>query len=151
MAKDAGTKRNPGQFKPGQSGNPSGRPSMGTLELRQRLAEAGPKVAKVVIDKALDGDVAAARLVLERIMPALKPAAAPIHLDVPQDATPLQIASGILAGLAGGRISPDAAALVLSAAAGVSKLEETEHLKARIEALERIAKEKITTNRKNSR
>lgn len=74
-------KRNPAdhlagyRWKPGQSGNPGGRPKGKSITawLNDALAdlddngeEAGQAIAKALIALAADGDVAAARVVLER-------------------------------------------------------------------------------------
>src|SRR5437868_1663061 len=62
-------------FAPGVSGNPAGRPK-GLKDKKTRIAEEferdGSKVARVVIDRALAGDISAANLVLARISPPLK-------------------------------------------------------------------------------
>ena len=42
-----------GQFAPGHSGNPKGRPTSASSALRERLANDGEKVAEVVLEKAL--------------------------------------------------------------------------------------------------
>ena len=70
-------------WKPGQSGNRSGRP-VGTGEvarLRAALAEHLPEVIDALIEAAKKGDTAAARLILERTIPALRPEEMPVTLE----------------------------------------------------------------------
>ena len=73
-----------GRWRPGESGNPAGRPP-GTGEvaqLRAAIAEHVPAIIDAMVRKAVDGDAAAARLLLERTVAPWKAAepAAPIEL-----------------------------------------------------------------------
>ena len=70
------TKKPAHLFKPGQSGNPSGRPK-GALnkytELsRELLSENGVMIVQKVIEKAMDGDVACLKMCMDRLIPAHK-------------------------------------------------------------------------------
>src|SRR5262249_55634659 len=69
---------NPHAWKPGQSGNPAGRPKSRTLSehLRDRLKEQFPSrsdatygrmVAEALVDRAINGDVMAIREVYDRV------------------------------------------------------------------------------------
>jgi hypothetical protein len=79
--------RQPGArgFAPGVSGNPAGRPK-GLKDKKTRIAEEferdGSKVARVVIDKAMAGDMTAANLVLQRISPPLKTRAEKVQFSL---------------------------------------------------------------------
>ena len=59
---------------PGQSGNPAGRrPGTGEVsKLRVALGERVPEVLEAMVQRAIQGDVGAARLILERVVPPLK-------------------------------------------------------------------------------
>jgi hypothetical protein len=129
-----------GQFRAGYSGNPAGRPRSESAALRQKLAERGEDVLRVVLDAALEGDMAAARMVLERLLPPLRPHSETVPIPIEAATGPAGTARAILSAAVAGSISPDAAVQLLSAAASLSRIIETEELKVRLEALERAVK-----------
>ena len=127
----AGGGRKPGTWAPGQSGNPAGKkPGLASATaLRQRLADEMDGIVKTLIKAAKGGDIAACRLLLERVLPALKPVELPQAIPMPVDA-----------GLVGmGSIAPGQASVLLAALASLSKIRETEELEQRIAALEERA------------
>jgi hypothetical protein len=67
---------------------PTGRPK-GILDKRSRVTKAlmedAPAIARVVIDKALDGDMQAAGLVFARVAPAIKQQAEKVEFDLSPD------------------------------------------------------------------
>lgn len=69
----------PKGWQPGQSGNPKGRP-VGSRNRKNVIAEEfekdGSAVARVVMDAALEGDMQAANMVLQRLSPPLREPAA---------------------------------------------------------------------------
>src|SRR5690242_17622219 len=76
---------NPGQFRPGQSGNPAGRPrgsrNRASLEMEGLLEGAVPRLTQQAIDRALEGSDLALRLCMQRILPVLR--SRPVALDLP--------------------------------------------------------------------
>lgn len=106
-----------GRFVPGQSGNPLGK-APGTRNratlLRAALeGEEGPTMARIVIDKALAGDVVTARFVLGRLEP--KPRSRGIELDLPEGSRARDIVAAFNAtvrAMASGDITPDEAVQV---------------------------------------
>ena len=59
----------------GQSGNPNGRPrkSQKTMaQLRSQISEHLPAVIEVLVDAAKEGDVQAARILVERCVPSMR-------------------------------------------------------------------------------
>lgn len=103
-------------WKPGQSGNPAGskpgRPDWRS-RLRRMFEDAGPEVCAVIIGKARDGDNVAAKLVLERIVPLLKPRDNWPGLSIKPGATLLEQVQCATAAVMAGDISPlDAAPIV---------------------------------------
>lgn len=127
------------QWKPGQSGNPAGRPK-GVPDkrgkFRRAIQEKSDELLKVVLDAALAGDMTALRLCMDRIAPPLKPEAAPIELGLPDDASPQEMAEKALAAIAKGEIDVASGKLMIEAVASVSALTELPAILARLEALE---------------
>ena len=62
-------------WKPGQSGNPKGRPrksQKSMAQLRSQISEHLPDVIEVLANAAKDGDVQAARILVERCVPSMR-------------------------------------------------------------------------------
>lgn len=134
------SKKNLKSWGPGQSGNPKGRPRGAGFAGQAREALAGrlPEILKAVADAAAAGDVQACRLVLDRVLPALKPIEATLEgMALPSaDTTLTQQATDVLAAVARGEIGPTHAGQLIGSIAALAKITETDELKARIEALE---------------
>lgn len=129
------------RFKPGQSGNPSGRPqgsrNKATLALEALMEGQAEALTQKAIDTALEGDMAALRLCMERIYPPRK--SRTVSLDLPAVETAAGIAdaySVVTAALGEGDISPDEANTIASVLEARRKALETAELEKRIEALE---------------
>jgi hypothetical protein len=130
-----------GRFKPGQSGNPAGkRPGTRhrtTLAIEALLEGQHEKLTKVAIDKALEGDMVAMRLCLDRIAPTRKDS--PIAFDLPPITTAadtVTASSSLLSAVAAGEVTPDEAGRVMALLTAHKALVETGDLESRIEALE---------------
>ena len=125
------------KWQPGQSGNPNGRPP-GTGEvakLRASIAERVPEILERLTEAALAGDVSAARLLLERVLPPVKPVELPIEMTL-AEGRPTEQARQVLAAAAGGTLAPDQAVSLIGALAALAKITETDELRERIERLE---------------
>lgn len=71
------------KFKPGQSGNPTGRPrgtKLRATKLREDLAKDVPGILKRVKGAAQDGDMTAARILLDRVMPPVRSESATVEI-----------------------------------------------------------------------
>ncbi len=124
-------------WKPGQSGNPKGRPagSGEVAKLRAAIAGKVPAILESLTAAALAGDVQAARLLLERTLPALKPAEQAQALHLP-DGTLTTQGRAVLAAVAAGELAPGQGAALLGAIGTLARVAEVDELARRIEALE---------------
>lgn len=129
----------PKPWKPGESGNPRGRPpGRGqSAQFREALASKLPAILESVVKAAIEGDMTAARLVLDRCLPALKPLEATIEGLALPTGTLTQQARDILASVSRGEVAPGQAAQLVASIGAVAKIAEVDELTARIEALEK--------------
>lgn len=126
------------KFKPGQSGNPKGRPKRGTTDaekLREAIARHVPEIINTLCVAALSGDAQAARLLLERALPALKPVQEPVRIALDAD-TLAGKAADVLSAVSRGDLAADSAKQLLDGLASVARITETDELERRIAALE---------------
>lgn len=126
-----------GRWKKGESGNPNGRkPGTGDVaKLREAIAERVPEMLLALTEQALAGDVGAARLLLERVLPPLRPVeqAVPVAMGT---GTMSDQAYAVLAAVGAGAISPSQAAQLLGAISDLAKIVEVNELEQRIASLE---------------
>ena len=135
------SEQNPTQFKPGQSGNPAGKPkgtrNATTLALEALLDGQASALTQKAIDLALAGDMAALRLCLDRILPPRKDS--PVAFDLPEmktlnDAVP---AMGALVKAVGqGDLTPTEAGELTKMVQAFAKIIETAELEERVRKLE---------------
>ena len=124
-------------WKPGQSGNPKGRPhGVGEVaKLRAAIAGNVPAILESLTTAALAGDVQAARLLLERALPPIKPVEQPQPLSLPDGTLTVQ-GRAVLAAVAAGELAPGQGAALLGALGTLARVAEVDELTRRIEALE---------------
>lgn len=132
------TKKPTGGWKPGQSGNPAGRkPGTGEVaKLRAAIAKRVPDIVDAMMTKALEGDVGAARLLLERAIAPLKAIEQAVELQLPDGGTLTAKAAAVLAAAAAGVLAPTQTAQLITALGSLAKITEIDELAARITALE---------------
>ena len=129
-------KKPPGRWKKGESGNPKGRtPGTGEVAaIRAAIADRVPDLLAAMMTRALDGDVGAARLLLERAVAPLKAAEQPQAMDLP-DGTLTDQGRAVLASVAAGELAPGQGAALLSAIGTLARVTEIDELTARITQL----------------
>jgi hypothetical protein len=131
------TRNQQGHWLPGASGNPAGRPagSGHVARLRAELAEELPGILESLIRQAKGGDVAAIRVVLDRVIPPLKAVDAPLSLELPEGGFTTQ-GRAIVASAASGEVSAQEAAQLIGAIANLARVEALDELVKRVERLE---------------
>ena len=127
-----------GRWKKGESGNPSGRkPGTGKVaRLRDIIATHVPEIISQMVNKAKEGDVQAAKLLLERVIPPLKSMEQSVSLTLPENATLSEQGQTIIQSVATGVLTPDQGQALLSGLGSQARLIEITELEARITALE---------------
>jgi len=126
------------KFLPGKSGNPAGRrPGNATAQkLRQAIADDIGDVINVLIKQAKDGDVASAKLLMDRAVPTLRSVSEAIVINAVPDDSTAEIGRLIIDSTLRGDIAPDVSAQLLSGLASQVKIEEYTLLEQRISQLE---------------
>ena len=127
-----------GRFQPGRSGNPAGKPP-GTLTVVTKLRKLidVEKIIERLQKAALEGDVQAARTLLERALPIYRVSAEPVELPELDAAAELtDKAKAVLTAVASGRVPPDVGSQLVSAIGSVSRVAEIDELLRRVAALE---------------
>lgn len=136
-------RKGPGRpFPPGKSGNPSGRPkgaySKATRVVQCLLAEQAEDVARVVLEAAKGGDLTAAKLVLDKLVPPAKdsPVSEPVELpELTPEGLPKAVAL-VVQSVAAGRLLPGEGQALIGMLEGLRKSLEFAELEKRIAALE---------------
>lgn len=131
-------RKNSGKFTKGQSGNPSGRPSRGRTDLRQKLERDADKVLAVVMELALAGDMSACKLILDRTVPVLKPKAQPMRIAPPDDRTPQGLAAALIDAAMNGQVDIADAATMLNAISQLHRMNDGEGDNDSISAFETL-------------
>ena len=133
-------KKKRGRWKTGESGNPRGRkPGTGAVaKLRDGIAQHLPEIITQLVAKAKDGDAQAARLLLERVLPALKPMEQPVKLTLPEGQGMTAQGAAIVEAVAAGNIAPGQGAALLAGLGALVRIKEIDELTARIAALEEM-------------
>lgn len=127
-----------GQFAAGKSGNPAGRPkgALGkSTRWRQALEPHGDELFKVAVEHALDGDMQALKLCLERISPPVKPTSDPVMFDLSGDTLSAK-AESVLKAIADGVIDVDSGRKLIGAISDLGRIIEVDSILERLEALE---------------
>ena len=129
------------KFTPGKSGNPAGKPkgarNKTTLAIEALLAGEAEELTRKAIEMAKEGDGPALRMCLDRLAPPRKDS--PVCFDLPlikSVADTVEASSALLSAVAGGDVTPDEAARIMSLLTSHKVLVETGEFERRLEALE---------------
>ncbi len=135
--------RRGGRFRPGESGNPAGRPKGSRNRVTQicadLLADASAEVMERVIRMAKRGDRVALRLCVERLLPVRAARDRAVDVEMPEAAQVADLvtaAAAVVAHAAAGRITLSEAREFMALLEGQRKVIETADLAVRIAALE---------------
>lgn len=126
-----------GTFAAGNPGKPKGSRHKATQAIETMLEGQQEALTQAAISKALEGDVTALRLCLDRIAPARKDA--PVSFDLPKVETAADVAvaaRSIVAAVATGEITPMEGATVMGLLDGYRRAIETTEFEERLAALE---------------
>lgn len=129
--------RKTSKWKPGQTGNPKGRPP-GQSEittLRKSIMNDAPEILAGLVTAAKAGDVQAARLILERVLPPVKPMEQAIELDLAGDTLTDQ-GRAVLSAVAAGALAPGQGSQLIAAIGALARVAEIDELTTRITKLE---------------
>ncbi|MGI8705017.1 MAG: DUF5681 domain-containing protein [Sphingomicrobium sp.] len=126
------------RFQPGNAGKPRGARHKVTRAVEELLEGEHEALTRKAIEKALEGDITALRLCLDRIAPARKDAPVSVVLPSIKTATDTVEASAVLLdAVAAGEVTPDEAARVMVLLTAHKSIVETGDLETRIAALEK--------------
>jgi hypothetical protein len=117
-------------FIKGQSGNPAGRPKskVAAVNLRQSIADNIHEVIDMLFARALScGDTAAAKILLDRVMPPLKPMDAPITIEAMEGDNHLSVSNRVFNMMLSGELSPEQAIRAMTAVVDLSSVVEVQN------------------------
>lgn len=106
-------------------------------KLRASIAGHVPEIIGQLVEAAKGGDVQAARLLLERVLPPMKPTELAVPLALP-DGSLTEQGRAVLAAVSNGDLAPEQAARLLSAIGALARVAEIDELTDRIEKLEEL-------------
>ncbi len=124
-------------FKKGESGNPKGRTAGQTpgAKIRKAIEANADSILQSVIVAAVNGDMQACKMLLDRITPTLKPQALPINIQL--GATLPETGDNVIAATMDGSVPPDVGAALINALSNQGKLVEIQELAERLQRLEK--------------
>ena len=132
-----GERTDAGRFAAGNSGRPRGARNKTTLAVEQLLENEAPAIARKCVERALQGDGAALRLIMERVSPVRR--GRPVKFAMPPVANAPDVVAAIgavLAAVAQGELTPDEAATLSTVLETKRRALELVDLEQRISALE---------------
>jgi hypothetical protein len=126
------------KFEKGQSGNPAGR-KRGTShadKLRRAIENDLPDIIDAMVSAAKSGDTSASKLLLDRVIPNLKPVQQNVSVNAMEGKTLSDQGASIIAAMGSGNLTPEHAQAMLSALGILGKIREMDVIERRLAALE---------------
>ena len=129
-------------FTKGKSGNPAGKPKgtrHASTKLRDAIASDMTAIIAALVEKAKDGDTAAAALLFSRTLPPLRPQSEAPEVQLP-GTTMNERAEAITAAALAGDLSPTGATELMGILAQQARISEITELAERLERIENALK-----------
>ena len=138
---NTGEEQDTSLFKPGQSGNPNGRPkgalNKASQAIRALMEGEAEELGRVAIHKALEGDMTALRLCMERMLPAAKDTHIQFELPVMSNASEAAVAAqAVLKAVSEGEVTPLEGATVMGLVESYRRTLEVTELEERLVQVE---------------
>ncbi len=128
-------------FEKGESGNPDGRPR-GIRDkrtaMRDLLIPHAPELVAKVVEMAKEGDAAALRICLDRLIPPAKAKDDPVSLPGLTESL-ADNSRAVIKALAAGDLTPEEASSILQSLASQVRIIEADEIEKRLAALEQAA------------
>ncbi|SBW05540.1 conserved hypothetical protein [uncultured delta proteobacterium] len=140
-SENTGKKQTATRFKKGQSGNPAGKPkgalNKATLAAQTLLGGEVEALTRKAVELALEGNIQALKLCLERLLPPCKERPLSVKLPVVRQLEDLpKLTAALISAVGSGKLTAGEAAGLSSLAANHAKSIELVELEKRITALE---------------
>jgi hypothetical protein len=133
-------KEKPQLFKPGQSGNPKGRPkgshNKATIAALTLLEGESEALTRKAVELALQGDIQALRICLDRLTPTLKATSKPIDARLPAGGSLADQAAAVYEAARLGKLNPDEAQTLMNLIQAQVKIKELTDMEIRMAKLE---------------
>jgi hypothetical protein len=142
MSVNTGKKQDKGRFRKGRSGNPSGKPkgalNRATLAAQALLDGEAEGLTRKAVELALEGNMAALKLCLERIVPPRRERPLGVALPAVKDAGDLpKLTAALLTAVGSGELTAGEAGALSQLVANHGKALELTDLERRIAKLEK--------------
>ena len=125
----------PGMPSPNPGGRPRGIPQQ-KAEVQKRMLDQAGAVIDVMLQKALEGDSGAAAIVLNRILPTLRPQSEKVQFILNADQSISKQCEQVLSAVSAGEIAPDVGQRIIAAIQALANVRAVEDLEQRIIQLE---------------
>lgn len=134
------TVKSTSKWRTGQSGNPAGRPPgrSPVTKLRLELAAHLPAIVDRLVAAAKAGDIQAAKLILERVLPPSRAIEQPTVLHLPPNGSLTDQGRAVLAAVAAGELAPGQGSTLLTAIGALARVAEVDELEQRVQRLEGV-------------